>query len=476
VEIMTSIDRKFSRRISDKFWLAILSLLILAVFPAARAKAQSGLKTINPPQGGMIVYGQVDGQSTEAGAMGAILKHIHESMGDKPQVGKLFDVKGSESVAVFFTVKRHDGGTSAGMIIAAKPSTDHVEAALLSDDAPRFGKSMGPMMKLLFAQWHPLQAPGGGAGAGSGPGTGQSASAAQLHQLVTQDRSAAISVPDGWQLVPNMSSGGTLVATGPNGEAAEMGITFLAQDTNNPAVQRTMQTLRQGGLRNSAYAQANYIPYGADMQKTFVYFMGKLRQKAGLPAASFNFSSVTPARGSSTEHCVRMDGTTDFSDQKGPRGIDVLFCELPPGRFGGWSSVANMTTAPTAVYAREQATLSAVMESYQFDQRVVQNEGAQLAAPAIAQIHAIGRAAAQQAADAHRMEDIHNSSVYERWDSNDKRNQAFSNYLLDQTVVLDNQNNAHGTLWNQDADLLVKTDPNRFEYVNAPNYWKGIDY
>lgn len=469
---MTSIDRKFSRRISDRFWLAVLSLLILAVFPAARAKAQSGLKTINPPQGGMIVYGQVDGQSTEAGAMGAILKHIHESMGDKPQVGKLFDVKGSESVAVFFTVKRHDGGTSAGMIIAAKPSTDHVEAALLSDDAPRFGKSIGPMQKLLFAQWHPLQASGSGSGAGSG----QAGPAAQLHQIVTQDRSAAISVPDGWQLVPNLSSGGTLVASGPNGESAEMGITFLAQDTNNPAVQRTMQTLRQGGLRNTAYAQANYIPYGADLEKTFLYLMGKVRQKAGLPPANYNFTAVTPVQGSQTAHCVRMTGTTDFSDQKGTRETNVVFCAQPPGRFGAWSSMAYMTTAPTAVYARERVTLGEVMQSFQIDQRIVQNEAAQLAAPAIAQIHAIGRAAAQQAADAHRMEDIHNSSVYERWDSNDKRNQAFSNYLLDQTVVLDNQNNAHGTLWNQDADLLVKTDPNRFEYVNAPNYWKGIDY
>ncbi len=78
---MKRIHRIFDRKISP----ALLSLLLLVTFPAARAMAQSGLKTIDPPQGGMIVYGQVDGQSTEAGAMGAILKHIHDSMGDKPQ-------------------------------------------------------------------------------------------------------------------------------------------------------------------------------------------------------------------------------------------------------------------------------------------------------------------------------------------------------------------------------------------------------
>ena len=58
----------------------------------------------------------------------------------------------------------------------------------------------------------------------------------------------------------------------------------------------------------------------------------------------------------------------------------------------------------------------------------------------------------------------------------DRRSQEFSNYQLGYSVVQDNNDNAHGTLWNQDADALVKQDPQRFEYVNAPNFWKGIDY
>ena len=48
--------------------------------------------------------------------------------------------------------------------------------------------------------------------------------------------------------------------------------------------------------------------------------------------------------------------------------------------------------------------------------------------------------------------------------------------MLDQTVIQDNQLNAHGTVWNQTADSLVKNDPQRYEYVNTPNFWKGIDY
>jgi hypothetical protein len=66
--------------------------------------------------------------------------------------------------------------------------------------------------------------------------------------------------------------------------------------------------------------------------------------------------------------------------------------------------------------------------------------------------------------------------VYQHWDSMDKRSQEFENYQLGYSVISDSQNNAHGTFWNQDADALVKSNPERFEYVNAPNYWKGIDY
>jgi hypothetical protein len=58
----------------------------------------------------------------------------------------------------------------------------------------------------------------------------------------------------------------------------------------------------------------------------------------------------------------------------------------------------------------------------------------------------------------------------------DKRSTEFANYQLGYAVVADTGNNAHGTLWADDAAALVKSNPNQFEYVSAPNYWKGVDY
>ncbi len=53
--------------------------------------------------------------------------------------------------------------------------------------------------------------------------------------------------------------------------------------------------------------------------------------------------------------------------------------------------------------------------------------------------------------------------------------------LLDQTVIQDNNmygngTVGHGTAWNSAADALVKSNPSRFEIVDTPNFWRGVDY
>lgn len=430
---------------------------------------QAGFDRPIPP-GGKIVYGQVQGKTTEASAMAAVLHSLHNQVGGRPQVGKLFQVRGTQSVAAFFSASRRNQGDGqiAGLIIVTKATSDHVEAALVADDAARFPKTLGSMMKTLFAVWHPLEAARAPGAESSGP--------APLRQITLPDRSASVSLPDGWNIVPKLSMMGSIVARGPKDESAELGITFLVEDTNNPRVQQTLQTLRNGGLRNTAYATATYYPYGGDMSKTFVYLMQNLRQKAGLPQASYNFTSVTPAPGPSAR-CVRMVGTVDLGDGKGGRELNVVYCTTPPTPAAGvWMSAAYMTSAPVQVAAAERATLAAILQSFNVNMSVIRAQGAQLAAPAIAQIHAVGKAAANQAAAAHERNDIQNSSVYQRWDNLDKRSQEFENYQLGFTVISNTEHTGHATLWNEQADELVQKNPDRFEYVSAPDYWKGIDY
>ena len=88
-----------------------------------------------------------------------------------------------------------------------------------------------------------------------------------------------------------------------------------------------------------------------------------------------------------------------------------------------------------------------------------------------------GREAAKERADAaSQAHDIQNRASDQQQDSQDRRNQAFSNYLLDQTVLQDNYRDAHGTVWTDTANTLVQANPNRYEIVDTPNFWKGWDY
>ena len=100
---------------------------------------------------------------------------------------------------------------------------------------------------------------------------------------------------------------------------------------------------------------------------------------------------------------------------------------------------------------------------------------------AVANINAIGQRAAIRNDAIQAANDAQHAGYWAQQDSNARTCQAFSNYILDQTVIQDNNmygngTIGHGTVWNSEADALVKADPNRFEIVDTPNFWKGWDY
>jgi hypothetical protein len=154
------------------------SLLLAAVaLWMTGSPSHAQLKSLDGPKGGQIVYGPVDGADSPAAAMGSILRSLHNQYGDRPQLGRVFKVRGTNSDAVFFTLVKRDQNNMqiAGMLIAAPVGPRHVEAALLSDEASRFGTSINPMLQTLFASWQLSRATGiesgGSSSGGSGGGT-----------------------------------------------------------------------------------------------------------------------------------------------------------------------------------------------------------------------------------------------------------------------------------------------------------------
>ena len=326
---------------------------------------------------------------------------------------------------------------------------------------------MTPMLQNLFKQWHPS------AVAGTVPQNAKGAGE-PMRQITLPDRSASVSLPASWQVLPG-SGGGTILAQGPHKEQVALGFPLLAMNINDPAAQSAMR-YGQGAGRNTLYGQMLYYPYGGDLAKTYVDLLNMFRRQHGLGPAQIQVNRQTPipAKG---ERCALLNGTVNTpEDDAGTREMTTIFCSAPPVYGGSFLNGAAQTAVPIALAEKERGVMGAILASYQPNMGVVQGQANAIAAPTIAAIHEIGKQSEIMARSADDTRISMRQSYEHTQDVQDRAMQAYSNTFRENSVVLDKWNNAHGTLDNGGAEALVQSDPSRFEYVNAPNYWKGIDY
>jgi hypothetical protein len=470
--------------------LLLLAMVCIFTCTAKATPPPTPATLLNAAQGGQISFGTVPGATTQAQAMSRMLTNIQRTCGEKPQIGRVFQFKGTNTVGVFFSVTDHTKGNKklAGMVLSALSGPRQVDAAQLSNDAQRIGKSVNPMLQQLFDAWHP----GGWAAASSSASSGEPASGggatavgpAQLHTVTLPDRSASVGIPDGWKVD---GGGGTIFTTGPHGEALLLNTVYGALDPRDPQVRQGIQLNRQyGGGRPDTNV---YLPYGTNVSQTFVTMFNDAQKKNHNPPMSFQFSNTSQIPG---QPCMRLEGTETNSAGGLNNDFFAVFCEQQSqGGSGIWHANLYMALLPKSVAEKEHATAQAMMASFQVNQGVVNA----IAAPGIAAIKATGARAAAQMESAEKAHDIQNNAERARQNSNTTHysnsddghltqagnNQAFANYLLDQSVVQDNDmygsgTVGHGTVWNSTADALVKANPNRFEIVDTPNFWQGTDY
>jgi hypothetical protein len=477
------------------FVLLTLSTLCICSCKAGTQTPPTPITTLDAAQGGKIVYGTVDGASTQAEAMSHVLRVVHNNCGEKPQIGKVFQFKGTKTVGVFFTVTNHAQNNTpvAGLVISAASGPHQVDAALVSDKASRFGKTVNPMLQQLFGVWQPggqaaasssafngKTAPAGGGESSSGP--------AQLRTVTLRDNSASVGVPDGWQ-VDSSSAGGSILVKGPHKEMIYLNSAFTANDPRDPGVRQGIMLQRQYG--HGQPDNKIYLQYGSNLPQAFITFFHFLQQNSHLPLSTIQISSSSQIPG---KPCERLEGTVSGGSLQGAYKVFGVLCEQPP-QSGIWMSSLYMSLLPDSVAAQERATAQAVLSSFHVNAQVVNAQAAAYAAPAIEAIHAIGQQAAADRAtrnagydaqhDAYWAQQHNNAAQHSNWsagqDGTARNNQGFNNYLLDQSVVQGNDIDGtgavgHATVWNSTADALVKYDPNRFEIVDTSNYWKGTDY
>jgi hypothetical protein len=448
--------------------LTNLCIGMVGVATFSTVRAEDALKTINNPGGGQIMYGPMGAQPSVQAAMGYMLRQIHGRYGDRPQVGRLFQDRSGQSLAAFFSVTAKNGGGQriAGLIMVSVPRGGQPSAAVLTDDAQRFPQTVNPMLQRLSAEWNSNLEPSKAAGSGPTP----VGAAASLRLVSFPDNSGSVSLPSGWQLTAGRM--GAMEAQGPNGEKLLFGIYIPVIDPTNPQARAMINMETQGG-RVPLPGLYVAIPYGTDPGTAFISAAAQLAQKQRRPAPTINITKVTdgPAQGPGIDKILQAD--VDAHDGKGLAAMSVQLYIMPPfGNSGNWGMSVYQASVPKALFEKETPTLVAIAKSYRVNNQVVQGEVQHQIALSNEYTNAVlARARSSQAAfDQKLAHDRANE------DARDKSFQAFDNILLDQSVVQDTYRNARGTISNDYADALVKSNPDRFQYVPTQDYLKGIDY
>jgi len=473
---------------------------------AALACGQTPLTTIDMPQGGRIVYGKVEGADTQGAAMTHILRIMHQNCGERPQIGNVFRMRGTDSVGIFFTVVNHPAGNVqvAGLIIAAGSAPHQAEAALVSDRADRFGSTINPMLNKLFSVWHPAGAAplstSAPAKTAVRPATAVAVNAhpgpvPPLHKVTLPDRTASVSVPDGWNFVPKPTGGGTIVLTGPHGqgEGVVLNGAYSGQDPTNRGYQNSLRW----GYRPDP--KAVLFPYNGDLVKAFPELYVRLARTIGWNPTDLQIDRAEMTPSAEGQRCVHATGHVNAFGN-GLLELDEILClQRYDPNTGMYGFAAFASQLPVAFAEQDRATAAAIMASFQWDQALVQQRTDEMMAPVLAQMRqnwdAQQRAliaANQRAVDNIRQIGANatarynatqaaNDAQHAAWNQQEENisryGQGFSNYLLDQTVIHDVQNpETHVTMWNQAAEVWKKAFPDRIEDVPTSQYIDGKDF
>jgi hypothetical protein len=278
----------------------------------------------------------------------------------------------------------------------------------------------------------------------------------------------------------------------PHGEVFALNLTRNAVD---PTSQWQRNFWRQGG---KPLPGSIVYPYHGNLVKAFPELFQTWRRAIGQGPAKLEIDKIDqtpPPQGAPQgEECVIAHGHLD-PDGKGMQTMSDMMCATLPVSWGGYMVILHHSVLPNSLADQQQTTIGAMIASWKLNAQVLNQQMAEnmrqkqasdqatmaWGRQAVANINAIGANATARMNATEAANEAQHAGYWAQQDNNARNAQGFSNYLLDQTVVQDNNmyNNGtigHGTAWNATADALVKADPNRFEIVDTPNYWRGIDY
>jgi hypothetical protein len=435
--------------------LAIL-LLCLA---AGKIHAQ-GLKTVDNPGGGQIVYGSVVGQTTPQGAMAAALHYAHGSFGDRPQLGTIFQSKDGQTFGVGFTLTavKLSNKPIGGLIMISMSMGQDPQAALLYDERTRFLKTQPEMLHTLSQIWAQQMQTAGASGT-----RGASDPVPVLHPATAGDGSGHIGLPDGWHITA--MRGGQCTAEGPNGEQLGFGLEY--QGINDPNIRSQFSR-----FNNPNASGALSAPLGGNIFASYISITNQIRRINHKAPASFQLISQNRVNPDTGDHAIEARYILDLNDGRGPRTASAHIGEVHMQGSATWMMTVQETSIPQALYDREWPTMLAIIHSYNQDVGVINAQLQQ----SLANTRAIGERSRQQAADADASRIASTAAFNQHMDDLSVASKVQQNYTMDRTELQDNDLALRGAIDNNVATALIKANPDRYQEVPTASFLKGVDY
>jgi hypothetical protein len=385
---------------------------------------------VNAPGGGQYIYGPFTGKGSMSEAVLYMLRNIHEYFGNRPELGKFVQSRDGTQTAAFFTVNAKAAGDApmTGLFIVARSADGSASGAVVFDESRRFPTTEPGMMQSLYGAWHPA-----GINANSEPvrASAPPGAAAPLTQTTLGDNSASIGLPEGWKITG--LNGGALSAEGPNGEMVYLG----------------------------GVIQGNAI--GPDMFQSYVAITNQTRSRNGKPPATFTVLERTNLPGNALQVIFKLD----LNDGVGSRRGSVRL-----GRWGAQAMSVDGSNLPERLAQQENATLLAVIHSYQPNARVM----GQLQQGAMNRVQADAARANAQSAAINARREASTAAFNQHMDNLDRSSKITQDYILDRSVVRDTDTGDRATINNVYADSLVRANPNRYQVVPSQDLIAGKDY
>jgi hypothetical protein len=269
-------------------------------------------------------------------------------------------------------------------------------------------------------------------------------------------------------------------------------------DMVKPAVDPTNPwQARMAQARYSVYVPGSVVyPFRGDLTNEFVNVFQAWRRAGGAGPAKIELEKIQPMPNNAPGgHTVMASGHID-PDGKGMQFFSDLMtvCDPDP-QWGTYSVMLHHALLPTSIADKEKPLMTAVISSFLPNMQVINRQNAALlmqkqqndqailkrSQEAVNRIHQIGAQATARMQATEAANDAQHAGYWAQQDANARRSAGFSNYLLDQSVVQNNNVGGtgmvgHSTQWNSVANAMVQANPNKYEIVNTPNYWQGVDY